>query len=150
MSQDEKSKRPVKGQAFLDLCKDLPPMPTGLLAVPVDYFDARAVNIRYHEYDIYIGRAGHGHDGYYGNPHPVNKICPRCSEAGMPPVRHKKGEAVDLYRIEFNYRIIEDQEFRLNILKLSGKRLGCFCKKRDGTGVCHGDVIAEWLNQQPR
>lgn len=29
------------------------------------------VNIRTHEYDAYIGREGHGHDGYFGNPFSV-------------------------------------------------------------------------------
>ena len=31
------------------------------------------VNIRTHEYDVYIGRAGHGRSGYFGNPFSVSR-----------------------------------------------------------------------------
>lgn len=86
-------------------------------------------------YDVYIGRAGHGKDGYFGNPHPVNQPCPLCQTS------HARGEAIIAYMKTFKQRIQTDPEFRRRELALKGKRLGCFCKPRD----CHGDVIVAWL-----
>lgn len=30
--------------------------------------ETTVVNIKTDSYDVYIGRAGHGHSGYFGNP----------------------------------------------------------------------------------
>ena len=49
-----------------------------------------------------------------------------------------------LYRQYFNDRINTDPEFKLRILQLQGKRLGCFCKPY----LCHGDIIKEYLDEQ--
>ena len=35
-----------------------------------------------------------------------------------------------------------DQKEKSEVYKLSGKRLGCFCKPME----CHGDVLADYLN----
>ena len=35
--------------------------------------NTRVVNIRYEECDVYIGRAGKGCDGYFGNPYYLGK-----------------------------------------------------------------------------
>ena len=96
-------------------------------------------NIRYQEYDVYIGRPGHGHDGYFGNPIIKNEECIVCG------VKHtSSGDTINCYRAYFEQRIIEDEEFRQKILELRDKRLGCFCKPRE----CHGDVIVEYLERQ--
>lgn len=98
------------------------------------------VNIHHRvPFDVYIGRAGRGHDGTFGNPHPVNKPCNLCSGAV-----HKRGEALEAYRAYFNNRINTDQEFKQRILALRGRILGCFCVPNG----CHGHVIAEWLDSQ--
>ena len=103
----------------------------------------RVVNLRHEAYDVYIGRAGHGQDGYFGNPHDTSELCRACSRV------HPKGggDAIDAYRSYFLVRIEADPEFKSRILSLRGKILGCFCKTKKGTGLCHGDVIVEWLKE---
>lgn len=86
------------------------------------------VNIRVSKYDIYIGRAGHGHDGTFGNPFSVAK------DGG-------RDRTIVLYREYFYKRLRTDPEFAARIKELKGKRLGCFCKPK----VCHGDIIVEYL-----
>jgi len=88
------------------------------------------VNIRRQEYDEYIGRAGNGHDGYFGNPFSV------AQDGGRKKV-------IELYRKYFLNRLKIDPEFTRRTKELKGKRLGCFCKPE----ACHGDVIAEYLEK---
>jgi hypothetical protein len=81
-------------------------------------------------YDVYIGRAGKGQDGYFGNPFPLER------EAQRSLVLAK-------YRDYFQARITSDPEFKRRVEELKGKRLGCFCAPKHR---CHGDTIAEYLN----
>lgn len=90
----------------------------------------RVVNLRHEAFDVYIGRAGRGQDGYFGNPF------------RLPP-DGRRGATLDSYRTYFLSRIDTDAEFRSRVEGLRGKRLGCFCKP----AACHGDVIAEWLDR---
>lgn len=87
------------------------------------------VNIHYDAYDVYIGRAGHGFDGYFGNPY----------SAASRTVN------IQFFESYFYGRVEKDPLFRARVLALKGKRLGCFCKPK----ACHGEVIAEYLNTQP-
>lgn len=89
------------------------------------------VNLRKTEFDVYIGRSGHGQDGIFGNPHSVEK--------------HGREQCISLFHEYFHARIKNDPEFRYRVHQLRGKRLGCFCKPKK----CHGDIIAEYLNQLP-
>lgn len=89
---------------------------------------------------VYIGRAGHGFDGYFGNPHPVGGPCPLC-----PGVTHWRGQAIEAFRPWFLARVGSDPEFRRRVLGLRGKRLLCFCAPKP----CHGHVIAAWIDAQP-
>ena len=91
--------------------------------------ETKVVNIRNAKYDVYIGRAGHGQDGYFGNPF-------------MLKADETRGSTLEKYRKYFNNRLETDPEFRRKILSLKGKTLGCFCKPYP----CHGDIIAEYLN----
>jgi hypothetical protein len=91
----------------------------------------RAVNLRKEEYDVYIGRAGHGQDGYFGNPFPLRP-------------NESRGSTLEKYREYFYNRLKKDPEFLKRVLELKGERLGCFCKPQP----CHGDIIAEWLDTQ--
>lgn len=91
----------------------------------------RAVNLRREPYDVYIGRAGKGQDGYFGNPY-------RVEDWGR--------QALERFVVYFLARLARDPEFRQRVLELRGKALGCFCKPRD----CHGDVIARWVDAQPQ
>jgi len=88
----------------------------------------KVVNIRYKNYDVYIGRAGRGQDGYFGNPFILSSNEPR-------------GASIEKYRTYFNERLKTDAEFKKRIHDLKGRVLGCFCKPYP----CHGDVIAEYL-----
>jgi len=85
------------------------------------------VNIRYDDYDVYIGRAGKGQSGYFGNPFPL--------------MGASRGATIEKYKEYFYKRINTDPEFKERVLSLKGKRLGCFCKPYQ----CHGDIIAEYL-----
>lgn len=87
------------------------------------------VNLRVEIYDVYIGRAGHGKDGYFGNPFTLE---------------HESERVTILIRYEqyFYERIEKDSEFKRRVHELRGKKLGCFCKPR----LCHGDIIADYLN----
>jgi hypothetical protein len=86
------------------------------------------VNLRTHPYDVYIGRAGHGHDGYFGNPYKTRWDI--------------RGATLKKYRAYFEHRLATDPEFKARVLALKGKKLGCFCKPHP----CHGDIIAEYVN----
>jgi hypothetical protein len=88
------------------------------------------VNIYKEQFDVYIGRAGRGQDGYFGNPFRIG--------CGM-----SREDAVQRFQRYFIDRIEKDSEFKRRVLAVKGKRLGCFCKPK----ACHGDVIADWLNK---
>ena len=89
----------------------------------------KVVNLKNEKYDVYIGRAGRGQDGYFGNPFIMS--------AGQ-----SREASLEKYRDYFYNRLKTDAEFRKRINGLRGKTLGCFCKPYP----CHGDVIAEYLN----
>lgn len=88
------------------------------------------VNIHRSQYDVYIGRKGHGHDGYFGNPY-----------SGIRDGGRER--AIALYREYFLKRLRIDPEFAARVEKLRGKRLGCFCAPKN----CHGNIIANYLNK---
>jgi len=89
----------------------------------------RIVNIYKEPYDQYIGRAGKGKDGYYGNPFPL-----------LP--NEERGTTLERYKKYFYNRLETDIEFKTKILALKGLTLGCFCKPK----ACHGDIIKEYLD----
>lgn len=89
------------------------------------------------EYDVYIGRAGHGHDGYFGNPYQL--------KPGM-----LRGATIKAFREYFYKRLEKDSEFKRRVLELKGKRLGCFCKQPYKDVPCHGDVYVEYLDKDNR
>ena len=102
----------------------------------------RVVNLRKESYDVYIGRAGHGNDGYFGNPFSIGKDGVR-------------GAVISLYRAWFYDRLSKDADFKARVEGLRGQVLGCFCApvsgltKDDRPFVCHGQVIAEYLDTSP-
>ena len=98
----------------------------------------RVVNLYKDKYDVYIGRRGKGHDGYFGNPIRIGGTCPVCSA-----IHGTGGSTIDCYRVYFRRRMQSDDMFREAINSLQGKRLGCFCKPHP----CHGDVIKEYLDR---
>ncbi|AGG58238.1 hypothetical protein VPDG_00077 [Vibrio phage henriette 12B8] len=96
---------------------------------------ATVVNLNKEEYDVYIGRAGYGLDGYYGNPFSIHATDPlfKVNSRTEAIAKHK-----DYAIRKFNV----DAEFRARVIQLYGKRLGCFCHPRG----CHGDILAELSN----
>ena len=91
----------------------------------------KVVNIYKEPYEVYIGRAGKGKDGYFGNPIKLLKGQPR-------------GSTIEKYKEYFYKRLENDPEFKFKIKALKNKTLGCFCKPH----ACHGDVIKEYLDKE--
>lgn len=90
--------------------------------------------------DVYIGRAGHGKTGTFGNPFVVGKMCSRCHR-----YHATRESTLPCYEAYLNERAEKDSNFRAELLNLRNKRLGCFCKP----DACHGDVIVRWLERNP-
>ena len=96
------------------------------------------VNIRLHNYDVYMGRAGQGEDGYFGNP--IRRV-------DGPP-----GSTLDAFCDYFYARVEDDLVFRARIFALRGKRLGCFCVEEPwttdlpGAFYCHAQIIAHYID----
>lgn len=90
-----------------------------------DMSKTRVVNIYKEPYDVYVGRAGKGENGKFGNPYSSDD----------------REKDLALFREYFYNRLKTDSEFTHLIRKLRGKRLGCFCKPKK----CHGDIIVEYL-----
>ena len=93
-------------------------------------------HVKREHYDVYIGRAGKGQDGYFGNPIVKEETCPVCGN-----VHNDNENLVNCFRIYFNRRIQEDSEYARRVSKLRGLRLGCFCAPKR----CHGEVFVEHL-----
>ena len=131
------------------------PGETGLFQVPISLLPAKAVryvrkaiadctpdttvvNVRSDEYDVYIGRACYGRKGsIFGNP-------------------YKGPGAVSAYKAWFEEKVKNDPIFRREALALRGKTLACWCAcpgepltADDKPFVCHGQVIAAWVDSQP-
>jgi len=77
-------------------------------------------------FDVYIGRHGRGHDGYFGNPYS----------------KGTREQNVSDFKVYFYKRLSEDVEFKQRVETLRGLRLACFCVPL----LCHGMVIIEYLD----
>jgi len=99
--------------------------------------ETRVVNFRRERYDVKITRRPDNtipdppKSGCFGNPFPV-KI-------------HGREKCIELFEEYFLDRLETDSVFAEAVLKLKGKRLGCFCRPNE---ACHGDVIKRWLDEQ--
>lgn len=81
-------------------------------------------------YDVYIGRGSK-----WGNP--FTHIKDRDTKAEF--IVSTREESISKYR-EWILEKIEKGEITIDeLLELSGKKLGCFCKPKS----CHGDVLVE-------
>ncbi len=93
-----------------------------------DSMSTRVVNIKSgHKFDQYIGRPGHGHDGFFGNPY----------------TEGTREQNIADYKEYFLKWIRDDLKFKDRVVALKGKKLGCFCHPEP----CHGDVIVEWIEE---
>jgi hypothetical protein len=95
----------------------------------------RVVHLQDEPYDAYIGRAGKGQDGYFGNPHRIG-YCEICDTT------HNRKEAIAAFRKDFVWAISNDALYKSKVQALRGKVLGCFCKPE----ACHGDVFIDYLH----
>lgn len=84
---------------------------------------------------VYIGRAGKGQSGYFGNPIVKGRRCHVCGDTHWG-----NGATLDCYRRWLANKMDFDKEFKKRVLALKGKTLVCFCKPEF---PCHGDVLAE-------
>jgi hypothetical protein len=96
------------------------------------------------EDEVYIGRAGHGQDGYFGSPVMVGGFCPRCKK-----IHQTKGSTLKCYESYLIQRLGADVEFKERVKGLFGKTLVCFCKHEE-TDSCHGDVLAKYAENLNR
>lgn len=95
------------------------------------------VNIYHKPCEIYVGRAGKGEKGTFGNPFTLRE--------------HGK-DALLLFKFYFRGRLMLDPEFTMAVAELRGKKLGCFCRPRKGFQgqlLCHAQIIAGWLDGVP-
>ena len=72
----------------------------------------------------YIGRGS-----YWGNPYALY-------ENG-----DSREDVIRQFKYDFDYEKFPNKE-KIEVHKLAGKRLGCFCKPE----ACHGDILADYLN----
>ncbi len=82
---------------------------------------------------VYIGRAGNGEEGYFGNPYPLKE--------GMV-----RGDTLKQYETYLQHRLETDPEFNDRFYKLKDKYLVCFCKPE----ACHGDIMKKYLDAEYR
>lgn len=97
----------------------------------------RVVCIGRDPHDVYIGRAGRGHDGYFGNPFRI--------------VDGDRAGCIEQFRRYFLDRLALDPVYRARVEALRGQTLGCFCAPNGGLTaedhpMCHGQVYAAWLD----
>ena len=106
----------------------------------------RVVNLRAEPYDVYIGRAGYGKSGIFGNPVAIARNCPVCGE-----LHFDRWATLPCYEQQLKQRLKTDSCFKAAFLNLVERvqnegtvTLGCFCKPQP----CHGDVLARYIRSQ--
>lgn len=82
----------------------------------------KIVNKYKEAFDVYIGRGS-----LFGNPFPIKN-------------GQSRSNVIAMYKVWF-YRQLKNIRFRVEVEKLKGKTLACFCKPLS----CHGDIIVEYL-----
>lgn len=85
---------------------------------------------------------------YIGSPHdegdPRELRVGEYGFLGNPFTDGTPEENLARFEAYFRERVRSDRRFRLAVLSLYGRNLGCIC---DGES-CHGEVIADWLEEQ--
>ncbi|UWZ99599.1 DUF4326 domain-containing protein [Vibrio splendidus] len=78
----------------------------------------------------YIGRGA-----YWGNPYSIFEV------EDLDEDETPRDNVIRKFKYDFEHDCLLNRD-KNEVFKLSGKRLGCYCKPE----ACHGDVIAEFLN----
>ncbi|MEE8113795.1 MAG: DUF4326 domain-containing protein [Nitrososphaerales archaeon] len=95
----------------------------------------KVVNLYSEKHTVYIGRAGHGEDGTFGNPVKIGESCILCHE-----IHSDGGSTLSCYEILLRKKLKDSSAFRRRFMMLATDDvLGCFCKP----DACHGDVIVK-------
>jgi len=97
----------------------------------------RVHNIHHHGIPangVYIGRAGHGQDGYFGNPITIGQVCRVCGH-----VHRRGGQTLPCFERYARERLQVDPIYRARIAGLAGRDLYCFCAPKP----CHGHTLAQ-------
>lgn len=89
----------------------------------------KRINVRREPFDVSIMRPS-----VYGNPYVIGRDGTRA-------------EVVAKFRKDFEERVHDSVVFLQRICELRGKRIGCCCEADE---ECHGDIIADFLNQEGR
>lgn len=84
-------------------------------------------------YDIYIGRGS-----LWGNPYTHLKTGTKAEHTV-----ETREESIIMFEKYLRQRLVNEPDLKTELLKLSGKTLGCFCKPKS----CHGDVIAKIVTE---
>lgn len=104
-------------------------------------FKTKVINIRDStgaEDEVYIGRAGKGNDGYFGNPIVKGKPCLECGKTHTT-----NGSTLSCYEKYLQRRLREDEVFREKVRELFGKVLVCFCHDKS---KCHGTILGKYAD----
>ena len=94
---------------------------------------------------VYIGRAGKGEDGYFGNPIRMGEVCPRCWQTHWTIE-----DVLECYEGHLNERAASDPEFKRRVEGLRGRYLWCPGGCRKKRQPCHGDILAAYANGEKR
>lgn len=98
-------------------------IPTKIIPIPITTIANKDKN---QLFDLYIGRGSP-----WGNPFPIDNA-----------LDVDRTNVIERYRNYFYSEIVTNPEKRKQLEGLRGIRLGCHCKPLP----CHGDIIAEYLN----
>lgn len=96
----------------------------------------KVFNKRHNNYppnSVYVGRPSK-----WGNPHPMDQVCKRCSTPLKQVIHDRKG-AVEAFKADLN----NSEGIRERIKRdLAGVNLVCWCAPQ----ACHADVLLEIAN----
>lgn len=98
--------------------------------------ETKVVNRHKEPYELSIQR-----DSMFGNPY--THIKDRTTKAEF--VVGTREESIEKYREYFYKKIQESKIFRRAVQNLRGRVLGCTCAPL----ACHGDIIKEYLDNNP-
>ena len=95
-------------------------------STPGSAVPGRVVHCKRDGYDFYIGRPGK-----YGNPYTMK-------------TEDDRERVIKLFEEYARARISRDRAWAVDVWKLYGKRLGCYCAPKP----CHGDVLLKLAAEQ--
>jgi hypothetical protein len=90
---------------------------------------------------VHCKKAPQGSFVYIGRPHLLGNPYPLAD----PKNDVQRKDVIEKYRTWLDERVQNDPAFREALNTLRGQDLGCWCAPR----ACHGDVIMEWLQNNP-